>query len=431
MRDRREMPVDISSTLVREGRGVCGDPARPPQRQLPGDNPVPQPREAVAQLQCPAEMVRPARWTSACGGVLHRGELRDQRRTFTGERDRAVAEEPVVGVAGSASCRTAHSMVVCGSDLARHRGRPGDHATPTARQQQCCCPVSGRVLVMAESKHSPPTLDGPDSGVIHRSLGHGPVTTFPLNQRGFEARRWRSSHLNHRRVGGSRYAVARSSLPLLDQRMAGPTTGRRRPDRRRRGSWTSPSRPHPCAFGRTTTSPSQRSAQVVERSSQPRRRTLGRSPARAVSNSAQLFVAERDRGERAVHLLGEGLAARGQAGRLLEVRRDERRHELGLLRATTGRSRSRRASGWRPGRPRPRRPRPPPWRGPTAATLGRSRRPARRRWCRRPGARPRSGRRRSCPARQGGGSPASAGPGRAPRRAPCDLRPASRATQSV
>ncbi len=100
VRHRREVPVDMRGTLDREGHGLVGDPERPPHRQLPGDHPVPQPREAVAELQCAAEVgVAGVGGQAARGGVLHRRELRDQRRTFTGERDRAVTEEPVIGVA--------------------------------------------------------------------------------------------------------------------------------------------------------------------------------------------------------------------------------------------------------------------------------------------------------------------------------------------
>ena len=63
--------------------------------------------------------------------------------------------------------------------------------------------------------------------------GHGRVTTFPLNHRGFEGSSLGSSHLNHRRESGlvSIRSLALATRPTKTK----PTTGRRPPDRRQIG----------------------------------------------------------------------------------------------------------------------------------------------------------------------------------------------------
>ena len=77
---------------------MVGDPERPPHRQPAGPDSRPQARESVAELEDPPQIgLSGIGGHPEGGGELHRRELRDQRRTLAGDRDRLVAEEPVVG----------------------------------------------------------------------------------------------------------------------------------------------------------------------------------------------------------------------------------------------------------------------------------------------------------------------------------------------
>ena len=214
VRDRGEVLVDVRGTRCGEAGGVGGDPAGPPQRQPPFQHPSPEHREAVAQLEDPADLREPRLGgDTEGGGVLHQRELRDQRSTRTRDRQGFVGEEPdAVGRVGLVEQRPLDGqlgLLDLGSGdlgLLRAQHRPA--------RQRCCRSVWVAVLVMRTIQAPSTDSQGLETGVIHRVSGHGRVTSFPLYYRGFEAlgpRAARTQPGGSCRLGFDN-AVARSSL---------------------------------------------------------------------------------------------------------------------------------------------------------------------------------------------------------------------------
>ena len=93
VREPRDLVVHEPRRRERQGDRGAGDPAGPPRRQVPGPDPGPGAREPVPQLEGLPEV-----GLAGLGGQPDRGrelghtELRHQRRTGTGDRDRGVTE---------------------------------------------------------------------------------------------------------------------------------------------------------------------------------------------------------------------------------------------------------------------------------------------------------------------------------------------------
>ena len=93
VREPRDLVVHEPRRRRAQGDGRPGDPAGPPRRQVTGPDPRPGLGEPVPQLEGLTEV-----GLAGLGGQPDRGrelghtELRDQRRTRTGDRDRGVAE---------------------------------------------------------------------------------------------------------------------------------------------------------------------------------------------------------------------------------------------------------------------------------------------------------------------------------------------------
>ena len=91
----RQPPVHLCGTRPGEGQGVLGDPPGPPHRHPTGQHPFPESREPVAQLERGADVGLPGvGGQPEGGGVLHHRELRDQRRTWSGDRESPVTDDP-------------------------------------------------------------------------------------------------------------------------------------------------------------------------------------------------------------------------------------------------------------------------------------------------------------------------------------------------
>ena len=115
--------VDLGGRGHRQAGGVLGDPHRPPHRHPPGHHLLPEPRQAVAELEGLADVgLAGVGGQAQRGGVLHECELRHQRRSRPGDRHGPVAEEadlvrgPLpVGLDGVLDRPLARSARACGS----------------------------------------------------------------------------------------------------------------------------------------------------------------------------------------------------------------------------------------------------------------------------------------------------------------------------
>ena len=184
-------PATWSSTnpaAARLSAIVCaGDPAGPPRRQVPGPDPGPGPREPVPQLEGLTEV-----GLAGLGGQPDRGrelrhtELRHQRRTGSGDRDRGVTE-PDRSPIDSAGCRSAQAQACAAGPPRRRRRLPGGPARARGPRLRC---RGSRVLV----------------------AGHGPILVEQVFESSVESVDIRRGNIGDPKVGLRRFG--RLSRPL-------------------------------------------------------------------------------------------------------------------------------------------------------------------------------------------------------------------------
>ena len=203
VRDVGERPVDLERTGLGQDEGVLGDPPGPPDGDLAVEDALPQPGEAVAQLEGGADVgLAGVGGHAEGGGVLHERELRDQRGAGAGDGQAAVAGDAdrvvagpavgggVVGVDGVADRPGDGELELADLDLADlvirspQRGEDGGGVAEVAVVALLLEVGAGHGSIAAPGTDS----HGLESGVVHRGGGHGLVTTFRLNRGGFVAR---------------------------------------------------------------------------------------------------------------------------------------------------------------------------------------------------------------------------------------------------
>ena len=213
--DRCEVGVHERRRLGREGDGVVGDDLRLPHPAPPREHRGVDLGEPVAQLDGGGELTLPGvgRQTQDRGVLGHAG-LDDTRGAGAGEvQDAGVPlrarVERLSGVVGGPLDGQLEAADLGGVDARLRLAQPGQHL------------VHGSTQAATTDSSGGPIRGDPQ------------VTVDLLGSRGFEAGRWRSSHLNHRgavacwltRFRGSSLALARTSTTgvraarsYLDQR---------------------------------------------------------------------------------------------------------------------------------------------------------------------------------------------------------------------
>ena len=182
---RRERPVDLGGRRHRQAAGLLGHAHRPPHRQPPGHHLLPEPRQPVAQLQGLADvgLAGVGGHAQRCG-VLHQRELRDQRSTRAGDRQRAVAERAdLVGGPLAVGFDGVLDRPLDGELESLDLEVGGGVAVGAQRTEEGLggglrCFGHGSIAAPATDSQAPKS--GLSTGVGENSL----VKTFPLNRRG-------------------------------------------------------------------------------------------------------------------------------------------------------------------------------------------------------------------------------------------------------